>query len=137
MAFLLPPLAPPKKRRGPNKRCKYCGCGGTKGFTKGLEWGEWYHVECLSQFKFVSCAACETVINEYFADESVFDDRLLCRPCYTEEEKEYEAQQERQCIKRDCNREAVEEVNPGHWFCRKHIPEGGYLVVSWGGKYIN
>jgi hypothetical protein len=30
-----------------------------------------------------------------------------------------------------------EEVNRGHWFCRKHIPEGAYLVVFMGGKYIN
>jgi hypothetical protein len=135
MAFLLPRLAPPKKRKGPLKRCRGCGLFGTKGFTQGPGWGEWYHVGCFSKAKFVSCAACETVIDEDYADDSVFDDRLLCRTCYNEEEEEYEALQPK-CIMPHCDRTAVDEVKPGHWFCIKHVPIGPCFLITSNGPHI-
>jgi hypothetical protein len=136
MAFLLPPLAFPKKRKGPIKRCNGCGYDGTRGFTKGPD-GEWYHKGCFSKEKFAPCGMCFTVCNWEDLEDSIFDDDvgLRCSMCH-EDELEYE-ERHRRCIKQDCHRKAVEEVNDGHWFCRKHIPDDAYLVVGIGGKYIN
>ena len=129
MAFLLPRLAPPKKRHAPLKKCKRCYKVGTKGFTKGRD-GEWYHVGCFSMVAFAPCGMCFTVTNMEDLEDSIFDDGVgyRCSMCH-EDELEY-AERHRRCIKSDCHREAVEEVNPGHWFCRKHVPDGTYLVVT-------
>jgi hypothetical protein len=141
MAFLLPPLAPPKKRKGPYKICKGCGLYGTKGFTRALEWGEWYHKGCFSKVKFVSCSLCNTVLDWEDGEESIFDeDNTCCSKCHKDELERAERQRKNRkhkCIKQDCHRTAVEEVNRGHWFCGKHIPEDAYIVVFMGGKYIN
>lgn len=140
MAFLFPPLAPPKKRRGPEKKCKRCYRVGTKGFTKGRD-GKWYHVGCFSMVRFAPCGMCFTATNRDYLEDSIFDDddgyrsSYRCSKCH-KDELEY-AERHPQCIKQDCHREAVEEVNDGHWFCRKHIPDDYYIVVSMGGRYIN
>lgn len=132
MAFLFPQIAPPKKRRGPEKKCKRCYEVATKGFTKGPN-GEWYHVGCIDDVVFELCPLCDTVINKDDGEESVFDGHSLrCRSCYEDEL----TNRKHQCIKRDCLKTAVVEVNDGFWFCRKHIPDRPFLVVSLGGKNI-
>lgn len=135
MAFLLPRLAPPKKRKGPIKRCRGCGSHGTKGFTKGPGWGEWYHVGCFSKAKFVSCSLCNTVVNRDETEDSIIDDSgPRCSMCH-DDELDFIAMH-RKCIRGGCDRTAVEEVNPGHWFCRKHVPNGAYLVVTSNKQYF-
>jgi hypothetical protein len=140
MAFLLPRLAPPKKRKGPEKSCNRCWKVATKGFTKGPD-GEWYHVGCFSMLEFEHCSLCNTVINRDDGEDSIFDEGgSCCSKCHKDELEHTERRRKNRkhkCIKRDCHREAAEEVNRGHWFCRKHIPTDAYIVVLVDGKYIN